>query len=583
MGFKQLIVEASALEIWNQYFRPKFLDMLVKAGSTLSDFEKNEVLDNLLDTITEMDITSKGSPASAAPGKYFRRICEWLIKIGPANSDPSTTAPFRYGFTYSLANNLTKYDEALKFLPPEYRSINAFKTYEDFMNFAGSKLAPYVQQAREKAARKGIKVIYEDERWFIISPKTHIAAVFFGEGSGWCTSRETDTNYYNQYSSAGEIIMVLDKEYKRNSLQTFVLLDDNKKSHHIDYWLMNFEDTVTDPENVPEVVWKYIRETYPERYDEMMDKINDDWSKEDDGEDEGNDISYWSETMSDASMETEGAPVPGMSVDLNCAFELTAGAYMYKNDGDDLDTVDSEQESIDLDIAFILPGDLDETVHVAPEVNFKGLGVYIQCDEEFLEWEDDTTREQERILLNRWEDEGAYAGDGDANELSGNLRYYLGRAIVELPDDTIALMKKTAEEGGIYFAWDSSSSSDMDDENDYLGRALNSALSVRDPDCSDSTEATINIAGEPKTVRIYYDDTYGSLDDALADSDFVRRIQRYVNPEATRQAGQREFEFSSTMTAPTEVPGEGIRKPVANIKPIHPQQVVRTTKKKKGS
>jgi hypothetical protein len=68
------------------------------------------------------------------------------------------------------------------------------------------------QASTEKAfAVQESTVIFEGERYFIVHPKSWRAAVFWGRGTDWCTSRSGSSNYFNSYSAAGPLVIVMQK------------------------------------------------------------------------------------------------------------------------------------------------------------------------------------------------------------------------------------------------------------------------------------------------------------------------------------------------------------------------------------
>lgn len=103
---------------------------------------------------------------------------------------------------------------------------NDVSTYHFFdeINNAVS-IAEIVAQGKE--LEKQVKVVYEDEEWLFVRPLTFNASKKYGSNTKWCTTTESNPEYFTKYASRGVLIYCLNKKtgYK---VASFNSLDKNE-------------------------------------------------------------------------------------------------------------------------------------------------------------------------------------------------------------------------------------------------------------------------------------------------------------------------------------------------------------------
>lgn len=86
-------------------------------------------------------------------------------------------------------------------------------------------------KSKSEIKREGSRVIYEDERWLVLSPLTVESSCYYGSGTKWCTAAR-ENNRFAHYTSNGYLIYFLDKSrpsgrYYRMALLVTFLVSDN--------------------------------------------------------------------------------------------------------------------------------------------------------------------------------------------------------------------------------------------------------------------------------------------------------------------------------------------------------------------
>ena len=104
---------------------------------------------------------------------------------------------------------LEDYDNRKKHnqLAPEHRDIMRFKTIDDLMDMIDG-IVPTSPEASGKGAHTEL---YEDDVIRVVVPHNEEAAVYYGQGTRWCTAARNDNNMFDYYNRDGRLYIVLPK------------------------------------------------------------------------------------------------------------------------------------------------------------------------------------------------------------------------------------------------------------------------------------------------------------------------------------------------------------------------------------
>jgi hypothetical protein len=99
--------------------------------------------------------------------------------------------------------------------------------------------------------------VYEDDEWLLLRPLTYSSSKKYGSNTKWCTTQESNSEYFIKYSSKGVLIYCMNKKtgYK---VASFCSLD--KNDPEFSFW--NQKDTRIDSlqSELTEELLKIIRE-----------------------------------------------------------------------------------------------------------------------------------------------------------------------------------------------------------------------------------------------------------------------------------------------------------------------------------
>ena len=179
----------------------------------------------------------------------------------------------------NFEENLSKVDQALQ----KFEKISSNLPITDLFQYKNigqllSALSDYYNRQRRVVNKvEGGNVVYDDGRYFVVNPLTHDSSCYYGKGTKWCTSADTD-HQFKKYNEDGKLFYILDKNattndkfYKVALLQKFDgdrtyydALDETVKNG----WILNTNKLNQILSSVDE----YIKLEYPEQVKIYTDK-----------------------------------------------------------------------------------------------------------------------------------------------------------------------------------------------------------------------------------------------------------------------------------------------------------------------
>ena len=107
-----------------------------------------------------------------------------------------------------VVEKFIKYQQAL-----ETRDINQFKSLDDII----STIKNHENKVRRDIKSvDGADVVYEDDRFTVVTPQTHKASCYYGAGTKWCTASMNGSSHFDNYNVEGKLFYILDKKAKSN-------------------------------------------------------------------------------------------------------------------------------------------------------------------------------------------------------------------------------------------------------------------------------------------------------------------------------------------------------------------------------
>ena len=192
--------------------RDKIICPILKPKTISESFKLEDVSDLLLEGRLE-DVIKKYSKNDSDKEliKYLsdndpsgnNKYLEWMVKVMMGLDNYSSTD----------AENVIL-DTIVGF----HKNIQRI-TNKDINSYTFKELKETVKEAEEKRelaqlkkeAKKQKTVIYEDDKWFVVSPHSWKASCYYGAGTKWCVTQKNTSNHWDRYSKRASFFYVIDK------------------------------------------------------------------------------------------------------------------------------------------------------------------------------------------------------------------------------------------------------------------------------------------------------------------------------------------------------------------------------------
>ncbi len=238
----------------------KFIKLLQEGR--VEDFSNkfsNKFSQNQLTQIIEL---SKRIPGN---NKYLM----WLGNVlDPTNFD---------GVLEKLEEVLPKFDSISNNL--DRKDINQYRSVEDLLDVL-DKHENKSELKRE--VKKGADVVYEDDNFLVISPKTHEASCYYGAGTKWCTTMRDHPEYFKSYTTSkisgneGVLFYFLDKKKPTSDDFYKVALHYRFSDGNLDFRKPNDKEIMSGwllgtnyLKGILGKINEYIKSNYSERHDQF--------------------------------------------------------------------------------------------------------------------------------------------------------------------------------------------------------------------------------------------------------------------------------------------------------------------------
>jgi hypothetical protein len=124
----------------------------------------------------------------------------------------------------------------------EIKDLNQYKHIDQLFN-ALKKLGATARRTVDITG--DVEKIYEDNRFVVVSPKTHTASCYYGAGTKWCTASKDSDSHFSTYKGNGELYYIIDKTLPTSSPYYKVALNKKVQEHKEDFWDVR-DDAITD-------------------------------------------------------------------------------------------------------------------------------------------------------------------------------------------------------------------------------------------------------------------------------------------------------------------------------------------------
>lgn len=173
----------------------------------------------------------------------------------------------------SLVQNIKDFDKISSNLPKT--DINAYQSVQELKD----TLKDYANKPRREYQQfEGGNIVYDDKNFFVVNPQTHQASCYYGKGTKWCTSSESDSNF-KKYNEDGKLFYFIDKRLKTDDpyYKVALLLKyegdkswwDAKDNSFTKGWILGTPELDTIMDNIQ----NYMEKEYSEQLTDFRNKL----------------------------------------------------------------------------------------------------------------------------------------------------------------------------------------------------------------------------------------------------------------------------------------------------------------------
>lgn len=152
---------------------------------------------------------------------------------------------FHYGDIDKVKEDLKKFEKYKKnrdiFNSADLNQYDYNTLKQKLNNIDDNNINQLGSSARKNAIEKGkdeIEKYYENNKWFIIIPKTEAAARYWGKRTHWCTAADSEKNMFDRYNTHGPLYILIDK-------------NNPSKKYQFHFESNQFMDVNDDPIDIP--------------------------------------------------------------------------------------------------------------------------------------------------------------------------------------------------------------------------------------------------------------------------------------------------------------------------------------------
>lgn len=241
MSLKVILIEGRVEDVYKKYFTDS-------TSTFLTDVYRNEIV--------------PGSAEIDPNHKYL----EWIT--GRLETGGRVVGGIEHNLKEILLA-VSKFDNQSQRL--EIKDINQYKDID--------QLFDALKKVGETARRTvditdDVEKIYEDNRFVVVSPKTHTASCYYGAGTKWCTSSKDSTSHFSTYKGNGELYYIIDKTLPTSNPYYKVALNKKITGHVEDFWDVQ-DKPITDTTKILSIVQnskmlKDIRNHFTTKFEERI-------------------------------------------------------------------------------------------------------------------------------------------------------------------------------------------------------------------------------------------------------------------------------------------------------------------------
>ena len=208
-----------------------------------------------------------GSQAIAPNHKYL----EWMANVVSQLSTGEDHMPHQA--LIEILEAVSQFEKWRSHLPQ--KDIYQYKKLEDLQRAIENYKK---EKTRNIITHNESEVVYEDDRFKVVVPRSHDASCYYGAGTKWCTATKGNNSHFSSYDKEGKLFYILDKQAPSSSPFYKVALNKNYKGGET--WWDALDQSIHDWPDIEHIIdhpklRKTIEDYFQFAYAEEISKITE--------------------------------------------------------------------------------------------------------------------------------------------------------------------------------------------------------------------------------------------------------------------------------------------------------------------
>lgn len=154
------------------------------------------------DTLNKRTINSYNNTDPTQTKKYLEYKCK--LKVKEPNLD-----------TRGINDSVKLFNELLPYLQNKDIYSSEYDSYNKLITVLSKATQAKEKKELEKVTNDEYDILVENDKFLLLSPKTHRASMKYGASTRWCTAAKTN-NHFNTYTRSGYLIYLIRKKERAN-------------------------------------------------------------------------------------------------------------------------------------------------------------------------------------------------------------------------------------------------------------------------------------------------------------------------------------------------------------------------------
>lgn len=190
----------------SESFKLNDISNLLIEGRLEDIIKKYKDLDDGFGAREEEDIRLLSNEDPSGNNKYL----DWMVKIYfGLGKDSENFRGNQTGSKHRIITAVKKFHKNIQRI--KNKDINSYPNLGELDLVVNEAEEKRKLKELEKEAKKQKTVIYEDNRWFVVSPHSWKASCYYGAGTKWCVTMKDNSNHWDRYSRRAVFFYVIDK------------------------------------------------------------------------------------------------------------------------------------------------------------------------------------------------------------------------------------------------------------------------------------------------------------------------------------------------------------------------------------